>query len=90
MSDANNATRLDALIRSPFARLNALLESIEPGAAPINLSLGEPHASLPPFLAPVLQEHLSEFGRYPPIRGIPALRQAIVGWMGRRYPALRA
>jgi len=88
MSDDKNATRLDALIRSPFARLNALLEGIEPGAAPINLSLGEPHASLPPFLGPVLQEHLSEFGRYPPIRGVPALRQAIAGWMGRRYTAL--
>jgi N-succinyldiaminopimelate aminotransferase len=31
---------------------------------------------------------LSEFGRYPPIRGIPALRQAIADWVGRRYPAL--
>ena len=88
MSDDNNATRLDALVRSPFARLNALLEGIEPGAPPINLSLGEPHASMPPFLGPVLQEHLSEFGRYPPIRGTPALRQAIAGWMRRRYPAL--
>ncbi len=43
---------------------------------------------MPPFLGPVLQEHLAEFGRYPPIRGIPALRQAIADWMGRRYPAL--
>jgi len=32
--------------------------------------------------------HLAEFGRYPPIRGIPALRQAIADWMGRRYPLL--
>jgi N-succinyldiaminopimelate aminotransferase len=88
MSDDNNATRLDALVRSPFVRLNALLEGIDPGAPPINLSLGEPHASVPPFLGPVLHEHLSEFGRYPPIRGIPALRQAIAGWMGRRYSAL--
>jgi N-succinyldiaminopimelate aminotransferase len=88
MSDDNNATRLNALVRSPFVRLNALLEGIDPGAPPINLSLGEPRASVPPFLGPVLHEHLSEFGRYPPIRGIPALRQAIAGWMGRRYSAL--
>jgi aspartate/methionine/tyrosine aminotransferase len=31
---------------------------------------------------------LSEFGRYPPIRGIPALRQAIADWLSRRYPTL--
>jgi len=82
-------TRLDALIRSPFTRLAELLDGMEPGAAPINLSLGEPHASLPPFLGPILEEHLSAFGRYPPIKGIPALRQAITKWLGRRYPALQ-
>ena len=43
---------------------------------------------MPPFLGPMLQDHLAEFGRYPPIRGIPALRQAIADWMGRRYPLL--
>ena len=86
--NAETASTLDALIQSPFARLNALLDGIEPGAVPINFSLGEPHASLPSFVQPVLDAHLSEFGRYPPIRGIPALRQAIAAWMARRYPTL--
>ncbi len=81
-------TRLDALVASPFARLTELLRGIEPGAKPIDLSLGEPKALIPPFLGPMLQKHLTEFGRYPPIRGIPALRQSIADWMGRRYPAL--
>ena len=53
-----------------------------------DLSLGEPKALMPPFLGPALQEHLAEFGRYPPITGIPALRQSIAAWLGRRYPAL--
>ncbi len=88
MSD-EKPSRLDALIRSPFARLATLLEGIEPGAEPINLSLGEPHASLPPFLGPILEEHLTAFGRYPPIKGIPVLRQSIAKWMGRRYPGLQ-
>jgi aspartate/methionine/tyrosine aminotransferase len=88
MSGTANATSLDTLVRSPFARLNVLLEGIAPGAAPINFSLGEPHASMPPFLGPVLAEHLSEFGRYPPIKGIPVLRDAITTWLGRRYPVL--
>ncbi len=89
MPEDQTPNSLDALIRSPFRRLAELLDGVEPGQAPINLSLGEPQASLPPFLGPVLQEHLSEFGKYPPIKGIPALRQAITDWMGRRYPALQ-
>ncbi len=81
--------RLDEMVRSPFARLTALLEGLTPGAPPIDLSLGEPKALIPSFLGPTLQEHLSEFGRYPPIKGIPALRQAIAAWLGRRYPLLK-
>lgn len=86
----NNATLtpLDALVVSPFAQLAELLKGIEPGKTPIDLSLGEPRALIPPFLGPVLERHLAEFGRYPPIRGIPALREAIAKWMGRRYPSL--
>jgi N-succinyldiaminopimelate aminotransferase len=79
---------LDALVASPFARLAGLLDGIAPGAPPIDLSLGEPQALIPSFLGPTLQQHLKEFGRYPPIRGIPALRQAITAWLGRRYPPL--
>src|SRR5262245_44329312 len=81
-------TALDDLVASPFARLAALLEGVEPGAPPIDLSLGEPRSLIPSFLGPTLAEHLSEFGRYPPIRGIPALRQAIADWLSRRYPSL--
>jgi len=81
-------TSLDALVASPFARLAELLKGLKPGKTPIDLSLGEPRALVPTFLGPVLEEHLAEFGRYPPIRGIPTLREAIAKWMGRRYPAL--
>ena len=80
---------LDDLVRSPFARLTSLLEGLAPGAPPIDLSLGEPKALIPSFLGPTLQQHLGAFGRYPPIKGIPALRQAIADWMGRRYPGLK-
>ena len=80
--------RLDELVRSPFARLTQLLEGLAPGLPAIDLSLGEPKALIPAFLGPTLDAHLAEFGRYPPIKGIPALRQAIVAWLGRRYPLL--
>ncbi len=81
-------TPLDDLVASPFARLAALLAGIEPGAPPLDLSLGEPHAFIPAFLGPILHEHVREFGRYPPIRGILPLRQAFADWIGRRYPTL--
>jgi N-succinyldiaminopimelate aminotransferase len=81
-------THLDELVRSPFARLALLLEGTAPGASPIDLSLGEPKAMVPSFVGPILQEHVGAFGRYPPIKGIAPLRDAIVGWMGRRYPIL--
>jgi aspartate/methionine/tyrosine aminotransferase len=81
-------THLEAVVASPFQKLARLLDGIEPGAAPLDLSLGEPKGIIPPFLGPILQEHLGEFGRYPPVRGIPSLRQAIADWLHRRYPAL--
>jgi N-succinyldiaminopimelate aminotransferase len=81
-------THLEAVVASPFQRLARLLDGIEPGAAPLDLSLGEPKGLIPPFLGPILQEHLGAFGRYPPVRGIPSLRQAIADWLHRRYPAL--
>lgn len=80
--------RLDELVRSPFARLARLLEGLDPALPTIDLSLGEPKALIPAFLGPTLEAHLAEFGRYPPIKGIPALRQAIAAWLGRRYPVL--
>jgi aspartate/methionine/tyrosine aminotransferase len=80
--------RFDDLVASPFTRLAELLRGIEPGASPIDLSLGEPRALIPPFLGPTLERHLHLFGRYPPIRGIPELRDAIANWIGRRYPSL--
>ena len=80
--------RLDALVRSPFARLTQLLDGLAPALPAIDLSLGEPKALIPPFLGPTLEAHLAEFGRYPPIKGIPALRQTIADWLSRRYPLL--
>jgi aspartate/methionine/tyrosine aminotransferase len=88
MANRTGLTSLDELVASPFARLTALLDGIEPGAPPIDLSLGEPRAPIPSFLGPTLERHVSEFGRYPPIRGIPVLRQAIAAWLSRRYPTL--
>lgn len=75
-------------VASPFAELKSLLEGCEPGKNQIDLSLGEPRHPMPEGIAQILEQHHAEFGRYPPIKGIETLRQAIAGWHERRYPSL--
>jgi len=66
-----------------------MLEGIEPGRSPIDLSVGEPGHPMPDLVGPILADHIGEFSKYPPIWGTPELRDAIAGWIGRRYPPLR-
>jgi hypothetical protein len=53
--------------RSPFVRLNELLEGVAPGKPPISMAVGEPRHPIPSFVGPVLQQNLATFGRYPMI-----------------------
>ena len=76
--------------RSPFVRLHELLADIKPGKTPINLSVGEPQHPIPPFVGPVLQAHLADFGRYPANKGTDNFRKAAAGWIARRYKLPRA
>ncbi len=70
---------------SPFARLAALLEGVQPGASAINLSIGEPRHAQPAFVGPTLAANLAGFGKYPPIKGSDEFRASVAGWLGRRY-----
>jgi N-succinyldiaminopimelate aminotransferase len=76
--------------RSPFVRLAELLEGLEPGQPAISLAVGEPQHPIPPFVGPVLQANLAEFGRYPPNKGIPRFCEAAAAWLTRRYDLPRA
>lgn len=80
MSDLNLSA-----IQSPFQRLRDLLGSEQPGATPIDMTIGEPRHGFPAFAAGIVTQHSALFGKYPPINGIAPLRQAIAGWLGRRY-----
>jgi aspartate/methionine/tyrosine aminotransferase len=71
--------------RSPFMRLADLLGDIKPGMPAINIAVGEPQHPVPPFVGPVLAEHTAAFGRYPGNAGTDGFRQAVAGWLGRRY-----
>jgi N-succinyldiaminopimelate aminotransferase len=75
--------------RSPFVRLHELLADIKPGKPAINLSVGEPQHPIPPFVGPVLQAHLNEFGRYPANKGTERFRKAAAAWLDRRYQLSR-
>ena len=72
-------------IRSPFARLRELLGDVQPGAEPIDMTIGEPRHPMPEFAAKILNDNANLYSRYPPIRGIDKLREAISAWHNGRY-----
>ncbi|WP_072389682.1 aminotransferase class I/II-fold pyridoxal phosphate-dependent enzyme [Hyphomicrobium sp. CS1GBMeth3] len=87
MSDTLSLASLaDGTILSPFSRLRQLLDGTPPGhSRPIDLTLGEPRETMPPFVAAKIAEAEALFAKYPPIRGSDELRQAIAEWIGRRF-----
>ena len=42
-----------------------------------------------PLIGPVLAAHLADFGRYPANAGTERFRQAVAGWINRRYHLAR-
>src|SRR5437868_5331404 len=75
--------------RSPFVRLRELLGDSKPGKPAISLAVGEPQHAVPPFVGPVLADHIAEFGRYPMNKGLDVFCAAAAAWMGRRFPLPR-
>lgn len=79
--------RLDLLQSYPFQRLSALLAGSTPpaGRKPVSLHIGEPKHPTPAFIRETLIGNLDGLAVYPATLGTDALRQAIAGWIGRRY-----
>jgi aspartate/methionine/tyrosine aminotransferase len=71
----------------PFTRLNKLLESVQAGGGntPLALSVGEPQFAPPPLVAKLVQEEASLWGRYPQALGTEPFRNAVTGWLTRRF-----
>ena len=71
----------------PFERLRALTADITPSHAhaPISLGIGEPKHPTPAFIRNALSASLDGLAQYPATAGEPALREAIAGWVERRY-----
>ena len=79
--------RLETLSDYPFQRLARLLSAIDPppGRPPVDLSIGQPMHPIPPLMIAALRANEHLWGRYPPVTGSPAFRQAAAVWLTRRY-----
>jgi aspartate/methionine/tyrosine aminotransferase len=79
--------RLAQLAESPFTRLGALLEGIEPasGLRPLMMQIGEPRLPTPSLVARVIAESDDLWSKYPSIRGTDEFREAAAVWLNRRY-----
>ncbi|MFG6461096.1 succinyldiaminopimelate transaminase [Roseateles sp. DXS20W] len=78
---------LDRLHPYPFERLKQLTADIRPNPdfAPISLGIGEPRHPAPAFIGEAIQAAMPQLAGYPATAGTPALREAIAGWLQRRY-----
>ncbi len=78
---------LDRLQPYPFERLRALTAGIVPNPAlqPISLGIGEPRHAAPALIEDAIKGAMAGLASYPATAGSPALREAIAGWVARRY-----
>ncbi len=79
--------RLALLNPYPFERLRALNQGIVPNPEyrPISLGIGEPKHPAPKLVEDALTANLKGLSNYPATAGDPSLREAIAGWLRRRY-----
>jgi aspartate/methionine/tyrosine aminotransferase len=79
--------RLSGMTDYPFTRLAGLLGKVPPfaGRPVLNLAVGEPQSQPPKIAADTLAANAHDWGRYPPIAGTPDFRNAVAGWLNRRY-----
>ncbi len=71
----------------PFERWRELTAGVTPNPAlrPIALGIGEPRHATPALIEEALMRALPTLSSYPATLGEPALREAIAGWVQRRY-----
>jgi N-succinyldiaminopimelate aminotransferase len=71
----------------PFEKLRLLFDPVKPNPAykPIALHIGEPKHPTPELIKQAVTRALPSLAAYPATAGMPALREAISAWIGRRY-----
>jgi len=78
---------LEKLQPYPFEKLRRLLDGATGNKTlkPINLQIGEPKHPTPELVTTALVRALDGLSVYPLTAGLPELREAIAGWLARRY-----
>jgi acetylornithine aminotransferase len=70
----------------PFVRLNdAAAERRARGLEVIDLGMGDPREPTDPAILQALRDGVRERMGYPAAVGLPELREAVAGWVGRRF-----
>lgn len=79
--------RIEALSDYTFQRLAQLLAGLDPPSdrRPVDLSIGQPMHRIPALFTESLASHGDLWGRYPPVRGTAAFREATTAWLTRRH-----
>jgi aspartate/methionine/tyrosine aminotransferase len=81
---------LEGLRTYPFVRLREAREAVEArGVEIIDFGLGEPREETPAFIRRALSAAVEAepVAGYPSAEGLPELRAAVAGWVGRRFGA---
>jgi acetylornithine aminotransferase len=77
---------LTGLRTYPFVRLTeARARLVAAGIDVIDLGMGEPREETPAFIREALAAAVGPKSAYPSAEGLPELRDAIAGWIGRRF-----
>jgi succinyldiaminopimelate transaminase len=72
----------------PFVRLEQARARLRAaGVDIIDFGMGEPREETPAFIREALAAAVGPMSAYPSAEGLPELREAIAGWIGRRFGA---
>jgi len=70
----------------PFEDLDRRVKAaLDAGRELVDLGVGDPRDETPAFIRRALVDALEPSSSYPRAAGLPALREAITGWVGRRF-----
>ena len=77
---------LAGLAQYPFARLDDWkAEASARGIRLIDFGMGDPRERTPAFIREAMLDSVEEVSSYPRATGLPELRDAIAGWVARRF-----
>ena len=78
---------IESISEYPFSRLRNLLakENPNPQNKVLDMSIGQPLHKFPEYLKNILFKENKKWALYPPIQGIPSLRNAYLRWVKKRF-----